>query len=304
MNEPRRRWRRPVLIGAVLAVGAALALVAANTGGHYFGVTVPKLAPEALAEQLRPHYRIARPEGEGPFPVALLMSGCDGPKDNLDRWAGMLGRRGWATMIVDSHTPRDLVQGEKWRLVCAGQLLMGSERAGDILVAMEDARHLAFADPERILLIGASHGGWSIMDLLAMNPPDRLPHNLARLPDGAPADPLDGLAGALLLYPWCGPANLARREGGWVRPVPTLMILSEDDTIAPSRPCREIGEAMAAAGLPVQAVVFGGVTHGFDQAERSAFSPLDFDPEATAKALELGGGFADAVAARPVRTAR
>ena len=150
---------------------------------------------------------------------------------------------------------------------------------------------MPFVDPARIALVGASHGGWAVMDLLAMNPPDRLPYNLAGLRPDAPADPLAGVVGALLLYPYCGEASLARR--GWARPVPTLFILSRDDYVAPSGECLAVADTLRAEGLPVETVVLEGVTHGFDQEERSELSPLRFDAAATEVALEKGVGFLD-----------
>ena len=57
---------------------------------------------------------------------------------------------------------------------------MGSERAGDVLVSIDDARRMPFVDPERLVLIGSSHGGWAIMELLAFEAAERLPFNLAR----------------------------------------------------------------------------------------------------------------------------
>jgi hypothetical protein len=33
---------------------------------------VPDRDPEALAELLRPYYRVFAPQGDGPFPTALL----------------------------------------------------------------------------------------------------------------------------------------------------------------------------------------------------------------------------------------
>ena len=148
----------------------------------------PAGAGRALG-QARPYYRVLRPPGEGPFPTALLYSGCDGPQDNLERWAAMLNARGWAAIIVDSHGPRGFSDYEVWRLVCAGQLFMGSERAGDVLVSIDDARRMPFVDPDRMALVGASHGGWAIMDLLALDPPRRLPFNLSALPDGRAGRP-------------------------------------------------------------------------------------------------------------------
>lgn len=284
---------------AVVAIALALLLaVGGNSLGRYTGWAVPRLDPAALSAKISPYYRVARPDGPGPFPTALLFSGCDGPKDNLDRWAAMLKSIGWASIIVDSHTPRGFTDYEIWRLVCAGQLFMGSERAGDALVAIDDARRMAFVDPERMVLIGASHGGWAVMDLLALDPPRRLPTNLARLPADSPADPLDGVAGAILLYPYCGQANRAR-HGGWTRPVPTLFVLAGDDVIAPHGFCLDIAERLAAEGLPVETLVIDGVTHGFDQKERSALSPLVFDAEATAEAQAVARRFLDSTATRP-----
>jgi dienelactone hydrolase len=283
-----KRWRWILSsLGAVAMI--VLLAVAGNSIANYRGWTVPKLEPAALSAKLAPYYRVLRPPGEGPFPTALLFSGCDGPKDNLARWGGMLNAHGWAAVIVDSHGPRGFTDNESWRLVCAGQLLMGSERAGDVLVSLDDARRMPFVDPETIVLIGSSHGGWAIMDLLALDPPRRLPSNLAALPADARADPLAGVVGTILLYPWCGPGNRARN--GWRREIPTLFLLSAEDAIAPSAQCLKIARRLEAEGVPVETLLFEGVTHGFDQQERSALSTLEFDEAATAEAMRAGADF-------------
>jgi dienelactone hydrolase len=268
--------------------------VAGNSIAHYRGWSVPKVDPAVLSAMIAPHYRVMTPDGDGPFPTGLLYSGCDGPKDNVVRWGEMLNANGWAAIIVDSHTPRGFSDYEVWRLVCAGQLFMGSERAGDVLVSIADARRMRFVDPERMVLIGSSHGGWAVMDLLALDPPRRLPTNLAEAPAGA-ADPLAGVVGAILLYPYCGQANRARRHP-WRRPVQTLFVLSADDTVTPSGLCRDIAEALSAGGVPVETVMFTGVTHGFDQQDRSLLSPLAFDAAATTEAQGIAAEFLDAVA--------
>ena len=76
-------------------------------------------------------------------------------------------------------------------------------------------------------------------------------------------------------------------------PTPVLFLLAGRDSIAPADDCLEVAELLAAQGLPVETVVFEGVTHGFDQLERAPMSLLEFDPEATAEALRIAGTFLD-----------
>jgi dienelactone hydrolase len=295
-DAPRGWWRRWRWV--VLGVGGFTALwlivIAGNSLGRYLGWIVPGAPPEAIAAALRPYYRTTTPPGPGPFPTALLYSGCDGPHDNLDRWRDMLVARGWAAIVVDSHAPRDFLDHDVWRLICAGQLMMGSERAADVLVSIYDARRMPFVDPDRLLLIGSSHGGWAIMELLAFEKEWRLPYGLAALPEGQVKHPLDGVVGTILLYPYCGAANRARRIG-WSIAVPVLFLLAGDDTIAPADACLGIAADLALAGLPVETRVFEGATHGFDQAERAPLSMLRFDPTVTAEAMAVAVGFLDRV---------
>jgi len=282
---PRRRW----LAGGLGAAGVVLAAVALNALARYEGWWIPRLAPGALSAKLAPFYRVTKPQGAGPFPTALLYSGCDGPHDNLAAWAAMLNAQGWAAIVVDSHGPRGLLHHEAWRLVCAGQLLMGSERAGDVLVSVADARRMPFVDPARLVLLGASHGGWAIMDLLALDAEGRLPFNLAAPPPG-PTDPLAGVVGAILLYPYCGEASRAARTG-WSRKLPTLFLLGAGDVIAPAGKCIALAERLTAEGVPVETRLFEGVTHGFDQQERSELSTLAFDAAATEAAMAAARQF-------------
>lgn len=285
----RPSWRRVgVAIVAAVLVGALA--VAANTAARWQGLTVERMSPEALSALLSPHYRTRVPDGEGPFPTAILLSGCDGPHDNLDRWAERLAAEGWASVVVDSHTPRGFGEYEIWRLVCAGQLLMGSERAGDLLVALEDVRAMPFVDAGRIVLVGSSHGGWTIMDLLAFDPPERLPFNLTALPGEPGADPLHGVVGSILLYPWCGFGNHAR-EAGWRHPAPALFVLAGRDTIAPARYCDGALAALEARGVPVETRLFPEADHAFDQVDHGPATWLRFDAAITAEALDAGVAF-------------
>jgi dienelactone hydrolase len=294
-GEEMRRRMLPVILIAAIAV--ILLLLVANTLGRYSGVTVVSQTPAALSDMLRPAYRLSLPQGEGPFPAALLFSGCDGPKDNLETWSAALNAAGWAALVVDSHAPRGLTTLELWRLVCAGQVLTGAERAGDIAVALADARAMPELDGERLAVLGASHGGWAVLDLLALADDGRRPHTLSAWPEAPGSDPLAGVQAALLLYPYCGELARAPRSL-WERALPVLMLLVEGDTIARETDCLALAEDAQARGLPVETHLYRGVTHAFDQRDKAALSTLGYDAATTEDALARGLAFLNAAIGR------
>lgn len=278
-----RRLRASILVAGV-GLGVLAAAFALNTFRAWLGWSVVTYAPAELAAKLRPAYVVTRPPGAGPFPTAVLLSGCDGPKDNLDRLAAALADAGWASIVVDSHGPRGLNTAEQWRLVCAGQLLTGSERAADVVIALDDLRRLAFVDRRHVALIGASHGGWAILDLLALMALGEPPPILRAWPTGLRQDGVAGVRAAVLYYPYCGELSRAARTD-WRAPMPLLFLLVAGDGIADEADCLALVQQQRAAGALVEVTLFEGVTHGFDQAEKSPLSALAYDPAATARAL-------------------
>ena len=145
------------------------------------------------------------PDGPGPHAGAIAASGCDGVHDNMAFWAEAFARRGRATLIVDSHAPRGLSRFEIWRLVCAGLALRGAERAGDITVALHA---LAALDgvTDNVVLLGASHGGWAVMEFVALTTSGETPPGLTRWP-APPSQLLARVSALVLLYPYCGILN-------------------------------------------------------------------------------------------------
>lgn len=271
---------------------SAFALVgfAGHTLARLEGWLTVRVAPDALSAMLSPHYRIARPDGAGPFPTALLFHGCDGVQRNMTRWSDALVDAGWATVIVDSYTPRALDGGEAWRLVCAGQQLPGGERAGDVLTAIADATAMPFVDRERLALIGMSHGGWSIMELLALDSVGRAPLNLQNAPPALAETGLSGVSHVVLVYPWCGLPNRGRRDG-WTHEADVLFILAGEDIIAPASDCLDAVDRLAGRVPAVETLVIDGATHAFDDEHPSMLSPLSFDEAATREALTSARAF-------------
>jgi dienelactone hydrolase len=251
-----------------LAIGVALI-------GVRQGWWVEKLEPAEISALLRPNDAVFVPEGQGPFPMVLLFHGCGGVRIAMSQWAERFREAGYAAIVVDSMKGRGLVE----RDVCSGRALLGSERAGDVVTSIADAKRLPFVDPERIVLAGWSHGGWSIMDLMVMDPPNELPYNLASLPDGG----LEGIAGIVVIYPYCG---FGARASAWTRSVPTFFVLAGADTVANPVPCLAVADALSSNGHEVRVKVYDGIDHAFDQPDLPAHSSLVYEPEETVDARQ------------------
>ncbi|MCU0907083.1 MAG: alpha/beta hydrolase fold domain-containing protein [Rhodobacteraceae bacterium] len=280
-----------------LVMGLGLAYSASRLAG----VEVLLDPPERRADLLRPAYRVTLPPDAAPgarLPVALLISGCDGPRDNLGRWAAALSDIGWASMVVDSHGPRGLNNFDLWRAVCAAAILPGPERAGDIAVALAELHRSDWADPSRVVLIGASHGGWAVHDFLALASEGRAPFGLTDWPAALRPDPRRGIVGVVTLYPYCGIAGVAARAG-WTGGPPVLMLLAQDDAITDEDACLDLAAQERAVGVQVETHVYPGVTHGFDTRERSVLSGLRFDAAATDDALRRITAFLQGLPAAP-----
>lgn len=284
-EKPGSRLRRRVIwAGAIAAV--LIAALSVNSFRGRLGWSAVVLEPAELYDELAPAMVWTLPEGTGPHPVAILLSGCDGPRPNLDYLANVLVSSGWASVIIDSHSPRGLDDHQLWRLVCSGQILNGAERASDVAVTLDAIRARVDLDPARVALVGLSHGGWAALDFLALSVADKVPPLLTAWPEGL-GDPVhEGLSAALLFYPYCGPAAVGSR-GNLPRELPYLFLLVDGDIITNEQRCLELAGELRADGAEVSVHTFTGVTHGFDQQAKSDLSPLEFDPEAREEAIGL-----------------
>lgn len=76
---------------------------------------------------------------------------------------------------------------------------------------MQWARRQPWIDPTRIAIAGWSHGGWTALDAMAITPAAQI-ESATRLLD-LPDEPLAGLAGAFVIYPYQGIGALAPLRG-------------------------------------------------------------------------------------------
>ncbi|WBU62021.1 dienelactone hydrolase family protein [Paracoccus albus] len=278
----RRLWLF-VLAGFL---GVLLLAAALNSLRNWAGIAIDEDTPEQRLALLSPDWRMVPDDAAIAEAGSVLLSGCDGVHDNMDYWGQVLAGRGYPGLIVDSHKPRDFDKLESWRLLCMGQVLPGAERAGDIATAMAESER------EDVILLGASHGGWSVLEFLRQSSAGELPPGLSAWP--APARSLhDRIAAAIVIYPYCGVLNGAA-EGDWSEMPPILMILAGEDELKVTPACQRMAEDLRERGADLELVLYEDAGHGFEQEERAPFSLLEFRPELREQATEEVNGFLDA----------
>lgn len=247
---------------------------------------------ENLADRtarLAPYFRIIKPDpkifGNGPYPTTIMMHGCGDQNGPQSDYANGAARQGMASIVVDSYTMRDIDKIQASALVCSGMRLWGRERAGDIFAALHWARGQDWVNGDELSLSGWSHGGWSVMDALALGAEVGQHAGITDLA----GDVLAGVGAAFVVYPWCG-AGAQTPSRGWIKPVRAFMLLAEKDSVAGVRfPLRALAAA-AKSGATVDSIVYPGATHCFD--EEITFNPtFKFDPVDTVKAITLYGAW-------------
>ena len=213
---------------------------------------------------LQPAMSVTRPDGEGPFPVVVMLHGCGGRQDFIDTYAETVRRAGAVAVVVDSFKPRGISTIMAYGTVCTGLQLWGRQRAGDLFAVMEWVREQSWADHQRIYAAGWSHGGWTIIDALSLRsgPEMRRATGLTDLSD----EPLAGLAGCFLAYPYAGRASFAGRRAWRFAPRTTAIIGGRDYIVGTATP-RAALERLRQQGVPIDIEVFADATHAFDVPE-------------------------------------
>jgi dienelactone hydrolase len=234
-------------------------------------------------DQLLPNADLAMPDGKGPFPVAIQFHGCGGKKPFQLDWAEAAKKVGWAVLAIDSHKHRRISQLEAYATVCTGLQLWGRERAGDLYAAMEWVRRQSWADPRRIVAAGWSHGGWTVLDGLCMTPGAEMA-NATHL-SGIPDEPLEGLVGAFLVYPFAGPGSLARSRGLRVDASPQALVGTRDVIVGGRGLARTLAK-MPMPGKPMDVTILEGATHAFDEPDTHDLRTR-YDPAITARAMKM-----------------
>jgi dienelactone hydrolase len=187
------------------------------------------------------------PAGGGRVPAVIVLHSCAGVTPAISAWAHALNRMGYAALVVDSFGGRAVKE------VCTGKssVSIGS-RLSDLFRAHELLVTHPRIDPQRIGVLGFSHGGWAAL--------------------------------------WASHAQYQRRFMRGTAPPPSVyaafypagcnvQLLKETDVTAPVRifhgsaddwttieHCRDWVSRRRTAGEDVALVEYEGAMHGFDVA--------------------------------------
>jgi len=274
----RRAQRQPCTTIRLAPILAGVALL--------LGLLMPVQAFAETLEQriarLEPHYTIRQPENlHGRGPVVIMLHGCGGNRPFINDMADAAASAGATAIVVDSFAPRRISRIAAFATVCTGARLQGRERAGDLYATLAWAQRQPWADPDRISVIGWSHGGWTIMDALALRSGEEM-QRATGLEDLA-EEPLRGLAATMIVYPYAGVGTLTGRREWRIAPRSTAIIAERDYIVGSSRAALE---RQRARGAPMEIFVFENATHAFE--DQDAEDPrVRYNPAATAREHDL-----------------
>jgi dienelactone hydrolase len=224
----------------LLALGLALLL-----GGCAGEVSFLNLTPGG---PVTVSARLFRPEGGGPFPALVLLHGCAGMEPLHARWAAWLVERGYVALVVDSWTPRRIVDN----CFPGTPDVERTERFDDAVGALRYLQSLPFVDGRRIGAMGWSNGG--VYAMAVVNGP-----SLERARRRGVELPPVGFRLGIGVYPG-GCFSLVEERVI----APLLVLIGGADDWTPAERCQEMVDRMRARGADATIRVFAGAHHYFD----------------------------------------
>ena len=220
------------------------------------------ISTAAIAQVKDGGYRMFRPDGPGPHPAVVFVSGCSGFTPAIDlkayeRPAEQLRGLGFVVVWADYLGRRNLQS-------CATGGVTQIEAGRDIVAAASWLRSQPYVEAKSITAMGWSYGGGSVFAALGSHSADQLIFTRA-----------------IVYYPYC--------EGvkPWSNPIPVLVLRADSDNVAPHILC---GSALKGKEN-VKIIDYPGAQHCFDFSELPpkmdyAFGTIGYHPQAAAAAWE------------------
>jgi dienelactone hydrolase len=224
-------------------------------------ITFPSLDADRAGGRATPIVGwLYRPHGAGPFPAVVGMHGCSGLVEHAGRargsvmetpadWARRLSAAGYVVLLPDSFSPRHVTE------ICTVRERSDLSRARtrDAYGALVWLQAQPFVVPDRIALMGWSHGGGTVMrsvEAHAEARPKVLQHGDFRA--------------AVAFYPGCPDPTATRSGREWRTAVPLLILIGEAEDWTLPGPCRNLVEAATKRGENVTLQLYPGAYHAFD----------------------------------------
>lgn len=203
---------------------------------------------------------VGKPAGEGPFPALVILHGCAGVGKNHHLWMKRVNDWGYVGLIVDSFPPRNV--SNKCASPNRGRGKY-DDRVADAYGALLHLQSLSYVDPDRIALIGFSHGGGTALRVVSAATP-------ARFAIG----PEVRFKAAVAYYPYC--------EAFAPFYAPLLILAGAQDEWTPAQRCLSLLEGSQADGERTAIEVYPDATHAFDyvgldttyQGHRLVYNPV------------------------------
>jgi dienelactone hydrolase len=184
---------------------------------------------------------LTRPDGPGPFPAIVHLHGCGGLPNAVKAnagdhfWAKRLAAWGYAVLVVDSFTARNISN------TCSGEW---APRVADAYGALAWLARQPFVDADRIGIIGFSAGGIATLSIVETRDFELFESEAAHR-----------FVAAVAYYPICF-------LNGDVK-MPTLVLIGERDDWTPAAACKSMMTRRKPDG-PVKVIIYPGAHHSFD----------------------------------------
>ena len=196
------------------------------------------------------------PQGSGArHPAVVFMHGCGGLLTRSGKvlsretaWARELTGQGYEVLAVDSFTTR----GAASECAHGGPVTPEVQRPLDAYGALRYLQAQPDVEPDRIALMGWSHGGGSV--LFALGSADAARDQAAGQ---------SGFRAAVAFYPgWCNVRS--QHAADWHSAVPLLILMGASDVWTRAAPCETFVQTVKARAMPVDIHVYPGAYHDFD----------------------------------------
>ena len=241
-------------------------MISKKTNWFLVGISLVLLTSTAVAAQVTDGgYRIFRPDGPGPHPAVVFVSGCSGftpafaPK-GYELWAERLRGLGFVVVWADYLGRRNLKS-------CVDPTLTQHDAGRDAVAAASWLRSQPYVDAKRITALGWSYGGGCVLAALGSHSADQLIFTRA-----------------IVFYPHCSGV------APWSNRIPVLVLRAGSDNVALPRTCESAIGTVSREGN-VKIIDYPGAHHAFDMSElppktEYTFGTLGYHPQAAAAAWD------------------